>query len=29
VVASIESFWFTVVQLPSENAQGNLSGSRA
>jgi chemotaxis family two-component system response regulator Rcp1 len=29
VVASIENFWFTVVQLPSENAQGNLSGSPA
>jgi CheY-like chemotaxis protein len=29
VVASIENFWFTVVRLPSENAQGNLSGPPA
>jgi chemotaxis family two-component system response regulator Rcp1 len=26
VVASIENFWFTVVQLPSENGQGSRSG---
>ena len=29
VVASIENFWFTVVRLPWENAQGNGSGPSA
>jgi chemotaxis family two-component system response regulator Rcp1 len=29
VVAAIENFWFTVVQLPSGNAEGNRSGPPA